>query len=436
MLLIELVEVVSYAAELQLQAGDHLLAINGHMIDDLGDYHQLISAELLTLEVLKQNNEIWELELEKGLDEDLGLQFTHDEPRQCGNNCIFCFVHQLPKGMRHSLYIKDEDYRFSYLYGSYVTLSNLQEVELQRIITQKISPLYISVHTTDDSLRAKLLGCSAPPILPLLKRLTAGGIELHCQIVLCPGYNGGEFLRQSIAELADLYPLLASLAVVPVGLTSYRERLPQLQKMTSIEAKETLSLINLYQQQYLQQKGSRFVFAADEIYLLAEQEIPELSCYESFSQIENGVGLIAQFRQQTAEVLLEAQELNLGKVTLVTGCSFFDELAEFVSRLSICTGTDLELLSVDNSFFGGDVTVTGLLTGADLLARLQGYVTGDGLLLPNIMFNDEQLLLDGLTINELEMQLKVPVIAVDSSPWGILEGLEKLADGPTEIIHC
>lgn len=437
MLRIESVELGSYAAELGLDSGDQLLAINQQIIEDLVDYHRAIESDCLLLEILRHDDEVWELEIEKDSHEDLGLILEHPQTRQCDNKCIFCFVHQLPKGMRRSLYIKDEDYRFSYLYGSYITLSNLTDADFQRIIEQQLSPLYISVHATDDQLRQQLLGCAAPPILPLLKRLTDAGINLQCQIVLCPGLNDDAALEKSITDLAAFYPLIASLAVVPVGLTKHRQHLPQLEKMTAAQARNALAIIDSYQQKYLAEKGSRFVFAADEIYLQAEVAIPDLLCYEELEQIENGVGLIAQFRQQATEVLLEAESLDIDRVGLVTGQSFVSELQRFSERLTVRTGVELAVLPVVNEFFGDAVTVTGLLTGKDLIEQLSKQDLGQGLLLPDVMLKEgEQRLLDDLTVDDLAEKLQVPVVVVESSPWGILEGLEQLADGPVDIIHC
>jgi putative radical SAM enzyme (TIGR03279 family) len=437
MLHIEAVEPGSYAAELGLDPGDRLLSVNQQTISDLIDYHRAVETDQIELEVLRQDGEVWELQLEKSPEEDLGLQLEHPQPEQCGNNCIFCFVHQLPKGMRRSLYIKDEDYRFSYLYGAYITLSNLQETDFQRIFDQQLSPLYVSVHATDDQLRAKLLGCQAPPIMPLLERLANGGIELHGQIVVCPGLNDGAALAQSIEDLAALYPRLASLAVVPVGLTRHREKLPQLRKLTTPEAQQLLYELDQFQERYLEQFGSRFVFAADEIYLQAGAELPEIAFYEDLAQIENGVGLIAQFRQQVAEVLLEAESLDLRKVTLITGSSFSRELHDFSERMSVRTGVELAVLPIDNHFFGTEVTVSGLLTGKDILDQLAKRDLGQALLIPDVMLKQgEAILLDDFTVSDLEQSLALPVVVVESSPWGVLEGLEELAGGPVSIIHC
>ena len=436
MLRVESVVSDSYAAELGLVAGDRLLSINGHEIVDLVDYHLYSESSHIFLEILRGDDELWEIDLEKETQEDLGLTVEHPQPRQCGNQCLFCFVHQLPKGMRRTLYIKDEDYRFSYLYGSYITLTNLDETDLQRIIRDKLSPLFVSVHATDHALREKLLGHKVPEIVPLLKRLTSAGIELHCQVVLCPGLNDGKALQQTIVDLSQFYPQVASLAIVPVGLTKYREKLPQLKKLTQQDAISCLNLIHHYQQDFLFRQGCRFVFPADELYLLAEQEIPPVTDYEDFSQLENGVGMIAQFRQQVTEVLLEAEPLELNKVTLVTGCLFQSELVHFAEQLSLPTGVELEVLAINNNFFGSDVTVAGLITGVDLLKQLQELSPRDGILISNVMLKDDgQLFLDGLSIEDISLTLKSPIIAVENSPWGILDGLELLVSGAVEIIQ-
>lgn len=436
MVRVELVEPGSYAAEIGLLAGDRLLSINDHEIIDIVDYHRHVENDRLLLGVLREDDELWEFELEKDPHEDLGLTIEHPQPRQCGNQCLFCFVHQLPKGMRSSLYIKDEDYRFSYLYGSYITLTNLKEAELQRIIRDQLSPLYISVHATDHSLRGKLLGTKVPEILPLIDRLTSAGIELHCQIVLCPDVNDGKALQQTIKDLVQFYPHVVSLAVVPVGLTKYRDKLPKLRKMSRLDAKSCLQLIHQYQKEFLPQHGSRFVFSSDEMYLLAEQRLPSFSEYEDFHQLENGVGMIVQFRQQAVEVLEEIEPLDVDKVTLITGCLFQGELRKFAEKLADKAGVALEVVAINNNFFGPDVSVTGLITGADLLAQLQKLSLGNGLLIPDVMLKDRtRFFLDDMSISDIESALQLPVIAVESSPWGILDGLELLSGGSVEIIH-
>lgn len=437
MLKIESIEPGSYASDIGLETGDQLISINGHVINDLIDYHLHVDPERLVLEVLRQDDELWELDLEKLPGEDVGIEVEHPQPRQCGNQCVFCFVHQLPRGMRRTLYIKDEDYRFSYLYGSYITLSNLSEPDLIRIIEQQLSPLYISVHAVDEQVRKQLLRSDVPDIKVLLQRLTAGGIELHCQIVLCPGINDGSVLNETIEFLASLSPRVRSLAVVPVGLTDHRKNLPDLRRLTEEEAQSCLTQVERYQDQYLQELGSRFVFPADEIYLRANQDIPTWAEYEDFHQVENGVGMIAQFRQQATEVLLDAEPLEIDRVSLVSGALFADELKVFTDRLSLRTGVDFNVFAVDNDFFGTRVTVTGLLTGSDLMAQLKDQDLSDNLLIPDVMIKDDEfLLLDDIEIKQLEQELGVSITVVDSSPWGVLEGLEQIAEGPVEIVHC
>jgi putative radical SAM enzyme (TIGR03279 family) len=437
MLKIESIEPGSYASDIGLETGDQLITINGHVINDLIDYHLHVEPEHLVLEVLRQDDELWELDLEKLPGEDVGIEVEHPQPKQCGNQCVFCFVHQLPRGMRRTLYIKDEDYRFSYLYGSYITLSNLSESDMTRIIDQQLSPLYISVHAVSEQVRKQLLRADTPDVKGLLQRLTSGGIDLHCQIVLCPGFNDGSVLDETIEFLASLSPQVRSLAVVPVGLTDHRNNLPELRRQTEEEAQSCLTQIGRHQNQYLTQLGSRFVFPADEIYLRANQDLPTWAEYEDFPQVENGVGMIAQFRQQATEVLLDADTLEIDSVSLVSGALFADELKLFAERLSLRTGVDINVFAVDNNFFGTRVTVTGLLTGADLIAQLKDQDLGGSLLIPDVMIKDDEfLLLDDIEIKQLELELGVSITVVDSSPWGILEGLEQISEGPVEIVHC
>ncbi|AMV72616.1 DUF512 domain-containing protein [Desulfuromonas carbonis] len=420
----------SIAAELELEAGDFLLTINGHPLRDLVDYLVAEAEEELLLEVQKKNGELWDLELEKDAPQPLGLELEHPQPTQCGNNCLFCFVHQLPRGMRPTLYVKDEDFRFSYLYGAYVTLNNVAEAEIHRIIDQRLSPLYVSVHATDDRVRQALLGHPGPSIRELLQRLTGAGIEIHAQIVLCPGINDGTVLEQSIRELQQLAPGVKSLAVVPVGLTGYRQRLPALRPPDRSEAAAILALIHDCQEQFLAQIGTRFVFAADELYLKAEQEVPPLSAYEELFQLENGVGLLAQFRAEAAEVLAEAGPLASDPVAVVTGASAWGEVKRFVDALAAATGVTIRLYPVANRFFGGHVSVAGLLTGADLLAALKGKDLGRILLLPAVMLREEDsLLLDDMALSDLERELGVPVRVVGASPWGLLDFLEEFSAG-------
>lgn len=436
MLKIEAVSPDGMAALAGLKTGDLLVSINQRKIADILDYFLALDDERLQLEVLRDGKSLqFEIQLEEF--QDPGLQVEHPEPAHCGNNCLFCFVHQLPKGLRKTLYVKDEDYRFSYLYGAYVTLSNIDQVALQRIIDEKLSPLYVSVHATDDELRTQLLGRRSPPIYELLQQLTDAGIEIHCQVVVCPGLNDGQHLRKSIETLHQLAPRIRSLAIVPVGLTRFRKNLPVLRCLTREEAIEIVDLIEDYQRKYLLEMRSRFVFAADEIYLQADREIPPVENYEEFWQLENGVGMIAQFRQEADEVVQDAEILELERVTLLTGYSFALELKQFARQLSQKTGVDIDVRPIRNRFFGEQVTVTGLLTGQDLIEQLSGQNLGTAVLLPEVMLkNDDDIFLDDLSLEELENRLQVPVLKIPSTPWGVLDGLEELAFSSADIVRC
>ncbi|MBW6508297.1 MAG: DUF512 domain-containing protein [Desulfuromonadales bacterium] len=436
MIAIERIEPGSFADEAGLCPDDLLVTINTLPMNDLVDYYRALQADHLVIEVFRQG-EILVVECEKFEDEEIGLEVAHPEPHQCGNQCLFCFVHQLPKGLRRSLYIKDEDYRFSYLYGSFITLTNTSEADLQRITTEKLSPLYISVHATDPRVRNHLLGCQVPAIVPLLERLAAADIQMHCQIVLCPGINDGTVLQQTIDTLAGLYPQVASIAVVPVGLTRYRQHLPALRVPNQSEALHCIEQIDAYQRKFMEKLRTRLVYAADEMYQLAATSLPELDAYEDLPQLENGVGLTAQFRVEAEEVLLEAEPLNLDAAVIVTGRSFVSQMQDIAARLALRTGIDIEVVAIDNEFFGPDVTVAGLVTGIDLVNQLRGIIRGRPLLLPNVMLKaDEERFLDDMHIDALRSALGVSVVAVDSSAWGMLEGLELLAQGPIDVIRC
>jgi putative radical SAM enzyme (TIGR03279 family) len=329
--------------------------------------------------------------------------------------------------MRSTLYVKDEDYRFSYLYGAYVTLSNIDAASMERILALQLSPLYISVHATEEELRSRLLGRSSPPLLPLLKRLVEGGIALHTQVVVCPGFNDGAHLERTLADLLELSPGIRSLAIVPVGLTAFRERLPQLRSVSEREAADLVAWIHERQQDCLKRLGRRFIFAADELYLRARIAVPEFSAYEDFPQIENGVGLIASFRQQAAEVLEQVRPLNLPPLSVVTGIDAGGEVERFVGALADRAGLNAKVYPLANRFFGGEVTVTGLLTGLDVLGQLAGKQLGDVLLLPDVLLREgEDVLLDDVTVAELGSRLKVRIEVFQADPWGLWDILDTL----------
>ncbi len=422
------VEAGSIAEELGIQAGDSLVAVNGEPVNDLVDYLIEEPKESLHVALKRASGDLWALDVEHDSEEPLGLVLPHPEPKQCGNNCVFCFVHQLPRGMRRTLYVKDEDYRFSFLYGAYVTLTNLAEEDLQRILNKKLSPLYVSVHAADHMLRQKLLGNPAPDVMPILQQLVAGGIEVHTQVVVCPQINDGEQLAQTCRELVALVPGLKSLAVVPVGLTGHRQRLPELRPHTRQEALELVEWVEITQENLLERLGTRFIFAADELYLKAEKDFPSLSVYEELSQVENGVGLIPQFRSQADEVLDIAEPLDLPPISMVTGVSAADDIKAFARRLADKCGLDLRVHVIENDFFSGHVTVTGLLTGQDLLAQLAEQDLGDILMIPDVMLREgEEVFLDDVSIDNLVERFDKQIEVVAADPWGLWDMLDTLS---------
>ncbi len=417
------------AASLDIVAGDRIVSIDGEPVRDFLDVVVAERAADLSLIVEKQDGELWQLEIEKEAGEPFGLVLEHPDPDHCGNNCLFCFVHQLPKGLRRTLYVKDEDYRFSYLYGAYITLSNLGDADLERIVRQHLSPLYVSVHAVDEGVRSRLLGRQAPPILPLLRHLVDSGIELHTQVVVCPGINDGEDLDVTVSKLYALHPGVRSLALVPVGLTRHRSGLPGLTSFGVEDARKVLAKIAGWQERFLEIGGSRFVFAADEFYLRAGAAIPDVGAYEDLSQIENGVGMIALFRDEAEAVYEEVSGMDLPVAfTVVTGTAFEQELGRYLSRVAELTGCRPLLYSIENRLFGESVTVAGLVSGDDIAARLSGKKLGAALLVPDVMLKDgADRFLDDLTTGQLQEMLGCRVMVIPSTPWGILEAIEELS---------
>jgi len=428
-LLIEAVAPGSIADEFELAPGDRLLSVNNHPLRDLIDYSYFTSAEEeLLLEIERGDGEIWELEIEREAGEPLGLTFAPPKPAGCRNNCIFCFVHQLPKGLRKPLYVKDEDYRLSFLNGNYVTLANLKPAELTRIIEQRLSPLYISVHATNPDLRQRLLGKKGiPPIMEQLQTLAAARISLHTQVVLCPGVNDGAELERTVDDLAALYPAVQSLAIVPLGLTSHRAGLPQLQAVDSAYAKRFIETWGPRVRQLSKRLGEPFLFLADEFYLKGGLPFPSLREYGDLPQIENGVGLVPLFLRDAAKVVKSAKPLGDGCVTVATGVSSFGFVADFLAGLSAKTGLDLRAVAVENRLFGPSVTVSGLVAGNDIVAALEGRQIGRALLIPDVMLKEgEGVFLDDVSLKELGDRLGCRVGTFDSTPQGLYMVLKKL----------
>lgn len=414
--MLEIVRVIpgSTAARLGLKPGDSIVSINGEDINDIIDFTFYAADERLVLSVKRADGSNHRLKVAKEPDDNLGLEFTPLPIKRCRNNCIFCFVDQMPPGCRKTLYIKDDDFRASFLYGNFITLGALSEADWDRIFKQRLSPLYISVHTTDPFLRASMLrNKKAPPILDSLKRLAAGGIRMHTQIVLCPGVNDGEQLMKTISDLSGLFPAVLSIAVVPVGVTTFRKGLHPLRTFSRQEARTVISLLEQFAKRFKKEFGTRLVFASDEFYIKANNPVPPTSFYEDFPQIENGVGMIATFLREASRTRLPAKVAPV-TVTLVTGASFSKILGSVLNRLRLIKGAVVRHVIAKNRFFGPSVTVTGLLTGVDILRALQGKRLGDMVLIPsNTLKEDEDVFLDNMSLEQLGRLLKVKAVRVE-----------------------
>ena len=417
------------AAEAGLLAGDRLVSINGVPLRDSIDFHFQAGEERLLIE-LDRDGCVASLTVHRRTGKDLGVELLPPRPAEistCANKCVFCFIHQLPKGMRKSLYVKDDDYRLSFLHGNYITLTDLAEEALERIETQRLSPLYVSVHATDPELRHALLGKPRVKgdLLPRMARLAAAGIRMHAQIVLCPGWNDGPHLEKSVKDLADLYPGVATVAVVPVALTRFRDRLPALRTVTPAEARDLVRVIEGWQRQYLGRLGTRLVFAADELYLAGGLEPSPSRAYEGFPLLEDGVGLVRRFTEGFRRALhhLPREVHPPRAVSVVTGELFAPRLGALLDQVRV-DGLTVTLLPVANAFFGGNIGVAGLLTGQDILAQLSVRSLGDLVLLPDVALGDQaNVLLDDLSPADLEAHLRVPVRAVAPTPRALLRAL-------------
>ncbi len=418
----------SIADQLGLETGDYLISVNGHKIEDIFDYQYLTDDEELVVLVEKANGEEWELEIEKDYDVDLGIIFANglmDDYKSCSNKCMFCFIDQMPKGMRETLYFKDDDSRLSFLQGNYVTLTNMKDKDLDRIIHYHLAPINVSVHTTNPKLRCTMLhNRFAGDILRKIKKLSDAGIEMNGQVVLCRGVNDGEELERTIRELTEFIPNMQSLSIVPVGLTKYREGLYPLEPFEKEDAKQVLGIIHKWQQYCMDRYGIHFVHAGDEWYLLAEEEIPGEERYDGYIQLENGVGMMRLLENEFREALEQtpADDTIRRSVTLATG-RLAAPLLTKLSGLAIqkFPGVSAQVVSIRNDFFGERITVSGLLTGRDIVAQLTGRELGDALLLPcNLLRSGEQTLLDDMTVDDLKRTLQVGIDIVKSSGQDLL----------------
>jgi putative radical SAM enzyme (TIGR03279 family) len=397
MLKIEQVKEGGSAEKAGLKRHDALVSIYGNPIRDVIDFMYHSDGETLRGRV-KRDKELFDVSLKRDGDGEFGLRLETLKPLTCSNKCVFCFIDQLPGGMRETLYVKDEDYRLSFLHGNFITMTNLGPAVLKRIVEQNLSPLYVSVHTTDPSLRARMLGVrSGGDVLSKLQALKNGGVRVHAQIVLCPSINDGGVLEKTVSDLAELFPSVATVAIVPVGLTKFRSGLPTLQSVDRAGAERVLESVDEWQRGSLERTGSRFVFAADEFYILAGEGIPSEEEYEGYPQLENGVGLVRLFLEQVDSLKRRISRRSGGRpVVVLTGRMAEPVLAGTLS----CDG--VRVLGVTNGFLGETVTVSGLLTGKDLSARMEDLRLDEIAVLPENCINHEGLFLDGSSPGELE----------------------------------
>ena len=424
---VEICEVApeSLGAEMELEPGDRIIKVNGRVVRDYLDFRFHTAGETdLTLEVKKKNGEDWELELDRGEGEDFGLSFEAIVPRQCANACIFCFCNGNPSDARPSLFIKDEDVRLSFLYGNYTTLTSITEDELRRIVEQRLSPQYVSVHATDLDVRAHLLGIEKEraDISEKLARMLDAGIEVHAQVVLCPGINDGEVLRKTIFDLAAEYPRITSVAIVPLGLTRYNTD-RRLTAVTPEFCREVIEQVNQIQKELHTRLGTNFALLGDEIYLRAGRPIPGKSHYGDYPQIEDGVGMVRSFVNEFAKITKRIERhggLQNKRATILTGTLFAPVLSRLVDKLNARFGSQLIVEPIENGYFGGDVSVAGLLTGRDLLSA-RDRITGEFVLIPRQMLkSDDEIMLDGMRLADVARELGLPVHAINLDQFASL----------------
>lgn len=430
------IEEESIAWEMGIVPGDFLVSINNQEIEDIFDYQYLVNDEELEIVIEKEDGEEWVLDIEKEFDEDLGISFDMslmDEYRSCYNKCVFCFIDQNPPGMRETIYFKDDDTRLSFLQGNYVTLTNMKDKDINRIIEYKLAPINISVHTTNPELRCQMLhNRFAGNVIKYMQMLYDAEIPMNAQIVLCKGLNDGEELRKTIGDLLEYAPIMESLSVVPVGLSKYRDGLCQLEPFEKEDCQEVIAIIEEFQQKAMEKVGNHFVQASDEWYINAGYDIPEEERYDGYIQLENGVGMTRLFIEEAKEAVAMYLEEHQGQVcnkkrtaSTVSGMlayPYVKQVADIYKEAA--PEINLQVFPIRNDFFGERITVTGLLTGQDIVKQLEGKDLGDALYLPSqILKADEDIFLDDMTLEELQNALQVPVIIVQSSGMIFFEKL-------------
>ncbi|MEI3323216.1 MAG: DUF512 domain-containing protein [Eubacterium sp.] len=412
----------SIAEEMEIEAGDYLLEVNGTTIVDIFDYQLLCMDEFIDVVIEKSNGEQWELEIEKDENEELGLEFENglmDEYRSCCNKCMFCFIDQMPPGMRETLYFKDDDSRLSFLQGNYITLTNMNENDVDRIIRYNLSPINISVHTTNPKLRCKMLNNRfAGDKLKYIDRLNAADVEMNGQVVLCKNVNDKEELERTISDLEKYIPNMRSVSIVPSGLTKFRDGLYPLELFEKEDACAVIDTIEKWQKHFYEKYGIHFIHASDEWYILAEREMPEEERYDGYLQLENGVGMIRSFIEEVKDYLdsIEGDDRVIN-VSTISGVLAYDTIKSSCDKINKkFPNVNVHVYKIINDYFGHSITVTGLLTGQDICSQLSGKELGDNLLLPtNTLKADENIFLDDMTLEELENNLQINAIIVKSS---------------------
>lgn len=429
---VEYVAPTSLCGKKKVRPGWELISVNGEEIRDVLDYQFYLKSEKLTLAFLTEDGKAKKIRLKKGEADDIGLEFKTylmDKEERCSNKCIFCFIDQMPPGMRDSLYFKDDDSRLSFLFGNYITLTNLKDSDIDRIIKMRISPVNVSVHTMNPELRVAMMkNRFAGSSLSMLERLADAGIKLNAQLVLCPGINDGAELEFSLSELAKLFPSLQSVACVPVGLTKYREKLPSLRLYSEEEAKKVINAVDRFGEIFKADNGTRLAFCADEFYLAAKLPLPGEEYYEDYPQLENGVGLCASLNGEfVAALSMSDVDKTEGEISIATGVAAF----RLIERLAAMAESKLPKLkinvfSIENDFFGRSITVAGLITGRDLIDQLKGRQLGNALLIPAVMLKaDEDIFLDDITLEQASMKLGIRVIPINNDGGELFDALKQ-----------
>lgn len=423
MVTITAVERASLAEKHGIRPGDILISINGHDIRDVLDYRFRLCETKITLKIHRES-ELFDVTIKKSEYGDIGLGFETylmDKKQTCRNKCVFCFIDQLPCGMRESLYFKDDDSRLSFLMGNYITLTNLTDEDVERIIEMKTSPINISVHTTDPELRVKMMKNNrAGEVLDYMRRFAEAGISLNCQIVLCKGINDGENLMRSMRDLTGLTPNLLGVSIVPAGITDHREGLHPLEAFTPEESAAVIDMVDEFAAECMEKYGSRLFFCSDEMYLSCGREIPDEDYYEGYPQLENGVGMIRSLKCEFDDEVEFLSDYDLKKprnLSIATGFAAYNFIKSLADELMRRVPTlNITVHRIRNDFFGKNITVAGLVTGADLLMQLEGKPLGERLIIPSVMLRAEgDMFLDSVTVDELSDKLGVPVVPADST---------------------